>query len=92
MEIKQYMQQVGEQARIASRAIARAETTQKNRALEITADLLQRSMDLLLTENQKDLDAGELVLEKGTHSLELRVAKKPGVEMPEIKALIFERL
>ncbi|MBT3309225.1 MAG: glutamate-5-semialdehyde dehydrogenase [Gammaproteobacteria bacterium] len=59
MEIKQYMQQVGEQARIASRAIARAETTQKNRALEITADLLQRSMDLLLTENQKDLDAGE---------------------------------
>ncbi len=45
-----------------------------------------------LSREWKDLDAGELVLEKGTHSLELRVVKKPGVEMPDIKALIFERL
>ena len=59
MDIKQYMQQVGEQARAASRAMARAETNQKNRALEITADLLEQSMTLLLEENQKDLDAGE---------------------------------
>ena len=58
MDIKQYMQQVGEQARSASRAMARAETTDKNRALEITAALLEQSMSALLAENQKDLDAG----------------------------------
>ncbi|HIJ34517.1 MAG TPA: gamma-glutamyl-phosphate reductase, partial [Gammaproteobacteria bacterium] len=59
MDIKQYMQQVGEQARSASRAMARAETTDKNRALEITAALLEQSMSALLAENQKDLDAGK---------------------------------
>ncbi len=59
MDIKQYMTQVGEQARAASRAIARAETNHKNRALEITADLLEQSMASLLEENRKDLDAGE---------------------------------
>lgn len=59
MDIKQYMTQVGEQARTASRAMARAETTRKNRALEITADLLEHSMASLLEENRKDLDAGE---------------------------------
>jgi glutamate-5-semialdehyde dehydrogenase len=53
------MQQVGEQARSASRALARAETTDKNRALEITAALLEQSMSALLAENQKDLDAGK---------------------------------
>ena len=45
-----------------------------------------------LSRDWKDLDGGELVLEEGTHSLELRVVEKPGVEMPDIKALIFERL
>ncbi len=59
MDIKQYMTQVGEQARAASRAMARAETNRKNRALEITADLLEQSMASLLEENRKDLDAGE---------------------------------
>ena len=44
-----------------------------------------------LSRQWKDLDAGELALEKGKHSLELKVVKKPGVEMPDIKALIFER-
>ena len=59
MDIKQYMQQVGEQARSASRAMARAETTDKNRALEITAALLEQSMSALLAEKQKGLDAGK---------------------------------
>jgi hypothetical protein len=45
-----------------------------------------------LSREWKDLDAGELALEEGSHSLELRVVKKPGGEMPDIKALIFERL
>ena len=38
------------------------------------------------------MDAGELTPEEGSHALELRVVKKPGMEMPNIKALIFERL
>ena len=59
MDIKQYMEQVGLQARSASRAMVRADTTRKNRALERIADLLVQSMDLLLSENQKDLDAGK---------------------------------
>lgn len=58
MDIQKYMQEVGERARRASRAMARAETTLKNRALEATADLLEQSMEQLLGENQKDMDAG----------------------------------
>ncbi len=59
MDIKQYMGQVGERARAASRAVARAETRRKNRALERCAALLEESMAPLLEENHKDLEAGE---------------------------------
>lgn len=45
-----------------------------------------------LSRDWKDLEAGELILEPGTHTLELRALRKPGSEMPDIKALIFERL
>ncbi|MBC8519133.1 MAG: glutamate-5-semialdehyde dehydrogenase [Gammaproteobacteria bacterium] len=58
MDIQKYMQEVGERARSASRAMARAETTSKNMALEATADLLEHSMEQLLGENRKDMDAG----------------------------------
>ncbi len=58
MDIQKYMQEVGERARIASRAMTRAETTLKNRALEATADLLEHSMGQLLDANRKDMDAG----------------------------------
>ncbi len=53
------MQQLGEQARVASRAMVRAETEKKNRALLLTADLLQQSTAFLLEENAKDLQAGK---------------------------------
>jgi hypothetical protein len=56
------------------------------------AEQVIRNHGSFLSREWKDMDAGELVLEKGTHSLELRVVKKPGMEMPDIKALIFERL
>lgn len=59
MDIKQYMEAVGQRARAAGRAVARAETNQKNRALEVIADLLEQQLDTLLAENQKDLEAGE---------------------------------
>ncbi len=45
-----------------------------------------------LSREWKDLDAGELVLEEGDHTLELRAVKMPGVKMPDIKAVFFDRL
>ncbi len=62
MDIKQYMTEVGQRARTASRVLARAQTAQKNRALEAIADLLEQSMGTLLQENQRDQEAGR---EKG---------------------------
>ena len=56
------------------------------------AEQVIKNQGAYLSRDWKDLDAGELVLEQGTHSLELRVVKKAGVEMPDIKAVFFERL
>jgi glutamate-5-semialdehyde dehydrogenase len=59
MNIKQYMTKLGENARKASRQLARANTNQKNAALNAIADKLMQSMDYLLAENNKDLDKGK---------------------------------
>jgi len=59
MDIKQYMTQLGQQARQASRALARANSNTKNSALLSIADLLEASMDSLIQENNKDLEAGK---------------------------------
>jgi len=59
MDIKQYMSELGQRARQASRALARANSNQKNTALLAIADLLQSSMQTLITENNKDLEAGK---------------------------------
>ena len=59
MDIKHYMTQLGQQARQASRVLARANSNQKNAALNAIADLLMNSMDTLLAENNKDLEAGK---------------------------------
>jgi arylsulfatase A-like enzyme len=56
------------------------------------AEQVIKTQGAYLSREWRDLDAGELVLSEGTHSLELRAVKMPGVEMPNIKALIFERL
>jgi arylsulfatase A len=56
------------------------------------AEQVIKTQGAYLSREWRDLDAGELVLAEGTHSLELRAVKMPGVEMPNIKALIFERL
>jgi arylsulfatase A len=56
------------------------------------AEQVIKNQGAYLSRDWKDLDAGELVLEQGTHSLELRVVKKAGLEMPDIKAVFFERL
>ena len=57
MDITQYMEQVGRQARVASRAMARADSAQRNRALSLIADAIERDADTLRAANQLDLDA-----------------------------------
>ncbi|MYM82520.1 glutamate-5-semialdehyde dehydrogenase [Duganella sp. FT50W] len=57
MDIKQYMEQLGRQARTASRAMARADTATRNRALTLIADAIERDADALRAANQLDMDA-----------------------------------
>ncbi|SEN62763.1 glutamate-5-semialdehyde dehydrogenase [Nitrosomonas marina] len=55
-EIKQYMQSVGQQARTASRLVAKTETIAKNRALIAMADAIKREEQKLLSENTRDVE------------------------------------
>jgi glutamate-5-semialdehyde dehydrogenase len=57
MNIPQYMEQLGRQARAASRAMARADTATRNRALLLIADAIVRDGALLQAANRRDLDA-----------------------------------
>lgn len=59
MNIAQYMQTLGQQARDASRALARAGSEQKNAALLAMATAIRASATLLKQENAKDLEAGK---------------------------------
>ncbi len=61
-DIKQYMVQLGQQAREAARHLAQAQTQQKNQALMAIADAILNNEKTLLAENEKDLIAGK---EKG---------------------------
>ncbi len=60
MDIKDYMQGLGLQARAAGRVISRADTSKKNQALLAIAEALNKQQALLIAENQKDLAAGKL--------------------------------
>ena len=57
MSIQNYMTALGERARAASRAMSRADTATKNRALALIADAILRDAALLRQANQRDLDA-----------------------------------
>lgn len=59
MDIKNYMHQLGGNARQASRQMAKATTGAKNAALQFIADNIMQSRDRLIEENKKDLDAGK---------------------------------
>lgn len=59
MDVKTYMQNLGRQARGASRLIARASTSQKNTALLATAKALDEQRHHILQENSKDMTAGK---------------------------------
>jgi len=54
-DIKTYMQQVGKQARAASRLMAQADTNAKNRALEAIAETLIASSAALIAANARDV-------------------------------------
>lgn len=58
MDVRQYMETVGQRARAAARAMARANTGTKNAALHAIADALERERAHLVAENAKDLEAG----------------------------------
>jgi len=57
--IKTYMQQIGQQARAASRVMARANTATKNRALAEIAAALQNQSAQLLAANARDVAAAK---------------------------------
>ena len=57
MNITEYMQDVGQRARSASRAMARADSATRNRALLLIADAVQRDAAQLKAANALDLDA-----------------------------------
>ncbi len=58
MNIKDYVQQLGQQARRAACVLAEAETSVKNQALNATATALLDKASYLQSENAKDLEAG----------------------------------
>ena len=57
MDVKTYMQQLGQAAREASRATARADTRAKNLALVTIAQAIRREKAALLKANQADVEA-----------------------------------
>ena len=57
MDIQQTMTEIGRAARKASRAMAKADTAAKNRALQLIAAAIRRDAALLTAANQEDLAA-----------------------------------
>ncbi|HWQ94781.1 MAG TPA: glutamate-5-semialdehyde dehydrogenase [Gammaproteobacteria bacterium] len=57
MDIKKYMQDVGQRARRAARTLSKAGTEPKNTALLAAAEAVERDKAALLAANKKDMDA-----------------------------------
>jgi len=58
VDIKTYMQGLGLSAKNAGREISRADSGKKNQVLLKIADIIEKHQDRLISENQKDLEAG----------------------------------
>ena len=58
MDIRNYVEQLGEQARVASMSLAMASTDQKNLALTKTAEALVAHKSALLEANERDIEEG----------------------------------
>jgi glutamate-5-semialdehyde dehydrogenase len=56
-EVKEYMEALGKRARAASRAMARADSATRNRALSLIADAIERDAQALRAANAQDLEA-----------------------------------
>ena len=81
MNVTDYMNSLGEQARAAARQIARADSGSKNRALLAMADAIDASREALVEANRKDMNNGR---EKGLDAamldrLELTPARIDGM-------------
>ena len=59
MDVRNYINQLGRQARAASRILSQATTRTKNDALLSIADSIMENKTALIAINSKDLDAGE---------------------------------
>ncbi len=59
MNITEYMATVGQQARAAAKALAKADTALKNNALKAIAKALEADTANLIAENQLDMEAGK---------------------------------
>lgn len=59
MDVKDYMLQLGQQARAASSAIAKADSGEKNQALYAIAHAIELARDELISANQKDMARGQ---------------------------------
>lgn len=59
MDVKTYMQAIGQRARQSSFAMARAATAIKNKALFTIAEILEQQIHVLLKANAKDMAVGE---------------------------------
>lgn len=59
MDVNEYMQSLGQHARQASRALARAGTETKNKALLAMAAEIRAATETLKRENERDLEAGK---------------------------------
>ena len=86
MDIEQYMQQLGRDARAASRLIARADSNAKNRALHAIAAAIRREGEALVAANREDVAAAraagleEALLDRLTLSAKGVAAMAEGVE------------
>src|SRR5690554_7991713 len=59
MDVLSYMQSVGQAAREASRAMAKAHTQKKNRALVAIAQTIEENRDAIKAANAKDIARGQ---------------------------------
>ena len=56
-DVKEYMEALGQRARAASRAMARADSATRNKALSLIAEAIEREAEALRAANQQDLEA-----------------------------------